>query len=107
MNVSKKTNLRRIPEQRPKHQDKFQTNATTAIPCILPNEFAAFSALLIGDMQFPKTYASWLQLPYRSAIGVPTKSVDVHSHEFANFCKEQAKAPSMDLLKEFAIANSI
>ena len=82
-------------------------NATTVIPCILPNEFAAFSALLVGDMQFPTTYASWLHLTYRSDIGVPAKSIDVHSHEFADFCREQAKAPRMDLLEEFAIAKSI
>ena len=62
--------------------------------------------LLVGDMQFPVTYASWLQLTYRGDIGVPAKSIDVYCHEFADFCRVQVKAPSMDLLKTFAIVKS-
>ena len=57
-------------------------------------------------MEFPLTCASWLQLTYRSDIGVYATSIDVHWHEFAEFRREQAKAPSMDLLEALAIMKS-
>ena len=79
----------------------------SVIPCILPNEFAAFATLLAADPKFPKTYASWLQLTYRSDIGKPLTSVDVHPHEFADHCRQQQQEPSAAALRQFATLKAL
>lgn len=80
-------------------------------PRIAREEFDAIAALTAQDPNFPKSHGQWIRLMKQSeaerrARGLVTQEIEIHPHEFSEWCRASRLHPDLYTLMAYAFTKA-